>query len=172
MLLVALCIFLEDRGPVFFLQRRTGLDGRPFNVYKFRSMTVSHGEAGVRQAKKNDVRITKIGRVLRVFSVDELPQLLNVLSGEMSLVGPRPHALPHDAAWRELVPAYDRRFETRPGLTGYAQICGLRGEIKTVGDIHRRVEADLQYIDGWSLSLDIKIALRTVPLLFSDSNAY
>lgn len=174
--LVALAIVIEDGGPVLFRQRRTGLHGRVFTVLKFRSMAVTEDGAGhggeVRQASRWDARVTRVGAVIRALSIDELPQLCNVLRGDMSLVGPRPHALGHDEAWGGAVPAYRQRFRARPGLTGYAQVCGHRGEVRDIGDIVRRVEADNYYIDNWSLKLELQIVLRTIPLLFHDPKAY
>lgn len=170
--LVALGIMIEDGGPVLFRQRRTGLHGNIFTVLKFRSMRVAEDAGEVRQASKSDSRVTRIGAVIRALSIDELPQLYNVLRGDMSLVGPRPHALGHDETWGRAVPAYRHRFRTRPGLTGYAQVCGYRGEIREITDIARRTEADNYYIDNWSMKLELTIVLRTLPLLFHDPNAY
>lgn len=170
--LVAAAIAVEDGGPVLFRQQRTGLHGRVFTVLKFRSMSVAEDRGEVRQASRWDARVTRVGAVIRALSIDELPQLCNVLRGDMSLVGPRPHALRHDEAWGRAVPAYRHRFRTRPGLTGYAQVQGRRGEIRDIGDIVRRTEADNDYIDNWSLKLELQIILRTIPLLFHDPNAY
>jgi putative colanic acid biosynthesis UDP-glucose lipid carrier transferase len=170
--LVALAIWLEDRQPIFFRQQRTGLYGRTFRIYKFRTMTVAEDGARVRQATKGDQRITRVGAVLRALSLDELPQLLNVVRGDMSLVGPRPHALAHDEAWKDLVPGYGARFRTRPGLTGYAQVKGYRGEVRTRADIIGRIEADNYYIENWSIRLELSILLRTIPLIFHDPRAY
>jgi putative colanic acid biosynthesis UDP-glucose lipid carrier transferase len=172
LLTIAILVRLESPGPALFRQRRTGLNGVIFTVFKFRTMTVTEDGRTVRQATQNDTRITVLGGVLRKLSLDELPQLLNVLRGEMSLIGPRPHAVAHDEAWGEQVPNYARRFRARPGLTGYAAICGHRGEVKDIEAIVARIEADNAYIDDWSFWLDIKIALKTVPLVFTDSNAY
>jgi lipopolysaccharide/colanic/teichoic acid biosynthesis glycosyltransferase len=170
--LVALAIAVEDGGPVLYRQYRTGLHGRVFTVLKFRSMSVSEDGDEVRQACRWDARVTRVGAIIRALSIDELPQLYNVLRGDMSLVGPRPHAVRHDEAWGRAVPAYRQRFRTRPGLTGYAQIRGFRGEVRDIGDIVRRTEADNYYIDNWSLKLELQIVLRTIPLLFHDPNAY
>ena len=172
LLLIAIGIWLEDHDPVLFRQQRTGLHGRTFRIYKFRTMTVAEDGAEVRQATKGDQRVTRLGAMLRTLSLDELPQLINVLRGDMSLVGPRPHALAHDETWKVLAPGYASRFRARPGLTGLAQVQGLRGEIRTTEDIWRRVEADNHYIDNWSLALEISILFRTVPLLFHDPRAY
>lgn len=170
--LVALAIWVDDQGPILFRQQRTGLYGRAFRIYKFRTMTVAEDGAHVRQAVRGDQRITRVGAVLRALSLDELPQLLNVVRGEMSLVGPRPHALAHDEAWKRQVTGYLERFRTRPGLTGYAQVEGYRGEVRTRDDIRRRIEADNFYIENWSMRLELQILLRTIPLLFHDPRAY
>ncbi|MDZ4370997.1 MAG: sugar transferase [Phenylobacterium sp.] len=169
---VALLIRLESQGPALFRQRRTGLNGTIFTVFKFRTMRVEEDGAVVRQATQNDSRITPLGAILRKYSIDELPQLLNVLRGEMSLIGPRPHAVAHDVLWTEQVPGYARRFRTRPGLTGYAAVCGFRGEVRELQAIMDRVQSDNEYIDTWSFGLDLKIVWRTIPLVFSDTNAY
>lgn len=171
LLLIALAIRVEDGGPALFRQRRTGLHGAPFTILKFRSMSVAE-ELDVRQATRNDRRVTRVGAVLRQLSLDELPQLLNVLRGDMSLVGPRPHALQHDAAWSAEISGYTRRFRAKPGLTGYAQVSGLRGEARNIDQIVARVEADNYYIDNWSLRLELGILLRTAPLVFNDPRAY
>jgi lipopolysaccharide/colanic/teichoic acid biosynthesis glycosyltransferase len=169
---VALAIWIEDQRPVLFRQQRTGLSGRTFRIYKFRTMTVAEDDASVRQATKGDQRITRVGAVLRALSIDELPQLMNVLRGDMSLTGPRPHALAHDETWSSIVPGYRTRFRARPGLTGYAQVKGYRGEVRNPEDILLRVEADNYYIENWSLGLELRILLRTIPLLFHDPRAY
>ena len=158
--------------PALFRQRRTGLGGSVFTVFKFRTMTVAEDGDVIRQATRGDARLTSVGKVLRKFSLDELPQVLNVLRGEMSLIGPRPHALAHDETWSKLVPGYAQRFRARPGLSGYAQVCGYRGEVTDLASLRARVEADNEYIDTWSLLLDLKILLRTVPLIFRDTRAY
>jgi putative colanic acid biosynthesis UDP-glucose lipid carrier transferase len=172
MLAIALAIGCESPGPVFFRQQRTGLHGRRFTILKFRTMYVEPEGAEVRQARFGDRRVTNVGRVLRKLSIDELPQLINVLKGEMSLVGPRPHALSHDAQWSVTAAGYAERFRVRPGLTGLAQVRGLRGEI--VGDegVHLRVAADNEYIDSWSFAGDLQLLLRTVPLVLNDPKAY
>lgn len=172
MLLVAVAILIDDGGPVFFRQVRTGLGGRPFTIYKFRSMKVRRVTQDVRQATRGDPRLTRLGKLLRSLSIDELPQLFNILKGEMSLVGPRPHAIAHDEAWARMTRSYAGRFRARPGLTGYAQVTGLRGEILHADEVQARVDADNFYIDNWSLGLELSIMLRTVPLLFRDPNAY
>jgi polysaccharide biosynthesis protein PslA len=159
---VAVAIKLDSLGPVFFLQRRYGFNQEPFRIVKFRTMTSADDGAVVVQAKAVDPRVTRVGRWLRRWNIDELPQLLNVLRGEMSLVGPRPHALAHDQAWARKISLYARRHNVKPGITGWAQVNGLRGEIGTDEALRRRVEHDLYYIDNWSIWLDIQILLRTV----------
>ncbi len=162
LILVAMVICIESPGPAIFRQRRTGYDGRPFVIYKFRSMRVQEDGATVRQAGKDDSRITRFGRFLRRSSVDELPQLLNVLKGEMSLVGPRPHALAHDDYYSAALPEYRFRFKTKPGLTGLAQVSGLRGETQALETMAARVAHDVEYIRTWSFALDVKILARTL----------
>ncbi len=165
LLIAALWIKLETRGPVFFRQRRTGRGGEVFRIYKFRTMGVCEDGADIPQASRCDPRITRSGRFLRRTSIDELPQLLNVLKGEMSLVGPRPHALAHDALFRALVPSYDRRFAARPGMTGLAQVRGQRGRTDTSAEIAERLESDLEYIRDWSLKLDLVLIARSALLV-------
>lgn len=172
LLTIAILVRLESRGPALFRQRRTGLGGEIFTVFKFRTMTVAEDGDTVRQATRDDARVTALGAVLRKFSLDELPQFINVLRGEMSLIGPRPHAVAHDETWSRIAPGYDLRFRARPGLTGYAAVCGFRGEVKELQAIVDRVEADNEYIDTWSFALDMKIAWRTIPLIFGDARAY
>jgi putative colanic acid biosynthesis UDP-glucose lipid carrier transferase len=172
LLLVGAAIAVESGGPVLFRQERTGYRGRVFTIFKFRTMTVvEHGSVSL-QATRGDVRVTRIGFILRKLSLDELPQLLNVVRGEMSLIGPRPHATGHDANFARAVPGYADRFNARPGLTGLAQVNGHRGEIRSVACIAARVANDRDYIRRWSLWLDLQILLRTVPLLFGDPKAY
>jgi putative colanic acid biosynthesis UDP-glucose lipid carrier transferase len=170
--LVAVAVRVESPGPALFRQKRTGLNGHVFTVLKFRTMTVVEDGDTIRQATRDDARVTALGGVLRRLSLDELPQILNVLKGEMSLIGPRPHAVAHDTAWGQAVPNYARRFRARPGLTGYAAIRGHRGEVTDLKSIVDRVEADNDYIDNWSLRLDMQIIWKTIPLIFSDVNAY
>lgn len=172
LLTIAMLVRLESRGPALFRQRRTGLHGEIFTVFKFRTMTVTEDGDSVRQATVGDARVTALGAILRKLSLDELPQLLNVLRGDMSLIGPRPHAVAHDETWGKQVPGYERRFRARPGLTGYAAVCGFRGEVKQLQAIVDRVEADNEYIDTWTFALDMKIVWRTLPLIFGDSRAY
>lgn len=170
--LVATVVRLETPGPAIFRQRRTGYRGRVFTIYKFRTMAVTEDCAKVRQATRNDERVTASGALLRKLSIDELPQLWNVLKGDMSIVGPRPHALAHDEHYGVLIATYAARFRARPGLTGYAQIHGFRGEVRDTRYMIGRVAADNCYIEEWSLSLDAAILFRTVPLIFGDPRAY
>jgi putative colanic acid biosynthesis UDP-glucose lipid carrier transferase len=171
-IVVGLLIRLETKGPAIFRQRRSGLRGNMFVIYKFRSMRVLEDGDSVVQATKSDDRITKVGAVIRRMSVDELPQLLNVLKGEMSLVGPRPHALAHDDYYSRAVPQYNLRFLTKPGLTGLAQVTGLRGRTENPEDMAKRVASDLSYIQSWSLLGDIVILIRTVCIVAFQSSAY
>jgi len=171
MLLLALLVKLSSRGPVIFKQRRYGLDGEEILIYKFRSMTVCEDGTRVEQATRSDTRVTPIGRILRKTSLDELPQLLNVLQGRMSLVGPRPHAVAHNEMYRKLIHGYMLRHKIRPGMTGWAQVHGLRGETDTVDKMRRRVEYDLDYLRHWSVWLDVKILVRTL-LMITDRSAY
>lgn len=172
LLLVALLIKFESRGPVFFRQARGGLNGQAFTIFKFRSMRVQENGDKVVQARRDDDRITTIGRLIRKTSIDELPQLLNVLRGDMSIVGPRPHALAHDAQYGALIANYHLRFRARPGLTGLAQIKGLRGGTNAIEAMAARVDADNDYIEGWSFGEDVRIILMTVPHLLMAENAY
>ena len=160
-LVVAVLIRLDSPGPVFFRQKRYGFNQQPFGVFKFRSMRTD-GDTVFRQATRNDNRITPIGALMRRSNIDELPQLLNVLRGEMSLVGPRPHALAHDRSFENRIALYARRHNVMPGITGWAQVNGLRGETLTDLDMERRVQHDLHYIDNWSVWLDIRIMVMTV----------
>ncbi len=161
MALIALAIRLDGPGPVFFRQRRHGLNHRVIEVLKFRTMRVMEDGAAVKQATKDDPRITRVGKWLRRTSLDELPQLINILKGEMSLVGPRPHALVHNEFYGDMLERYANRHQVKPGLTGWAQISGFRGETRAAEDMQRRVEHDLHYIDHWSIWLDLKILLLT-----------
>jgi putative colanic acid biosynthesis UDP-glucose lipid carrier transferase len=159
---VAIAIAAETRGSPLFRQKRSGYRGTPFVIYKFRTMRVQEDGPDVIQARRDDDRITRVGLLLRRTSVDELPQLLNVLKGDMSLVGPRPHAIAHDEYYGACVPGYRSRFETKPGLTGLAQVSGLRGQTKDISDMAARVAKDIEYIETWSFFLDVKILCRTV----------
>jgi putative colanic acid biosynthesis UDP-glucose lipid carrier transferase len=172
MALIAIGVKLSSRGPILFRQRRYGLNGEEINVYKFRSMTVCEDGATVAQATKNDRRITRFGRFLRRTSLDELPQLVNVIEGKMSLVGPRPHAVAHNEQYRKLICGYMIRHKVRPGITGWAQVNGLRGETETVDKMSARVKFDIDYLNQWSLWMDIKILVRTVLLVLRDDKAY
>lgn len=169
---VALAIKLDSTGPILFRQRRCGFNGRCFQIYKFRTMSVLEDGPTITQAQCSDSRVTPLGKWLRRTSIDELPQLLNVLEGSMSLVGPRPHALAHDTHFDKVVRNYAFRHRVKPGLTGWAQVNGYRGPTPTPEDIERRVEHDLWYIDNWSLGLDLTILLQTIVEVMRSRNAY
>ena len=170
---VACLIKATSRGPIIFKQKRNGAAGKAFTVLKFRSMThVSCLERRVLQATRSDARITFVGRFIRRTSIDELPQLFNVLKGEMSLIGPRPHAIEHDTFYSEKIPLYSWRFVARPGLSGLAQVSGARGETRQVSDMERRVILDIEYIRKASLVQDMRIALATCREMLSSSSAY
>ena len=171
--LVAVLVRLDSPGPALFRQTRTGLNGRTVLIYKFRTMYVQEDGAIVRQARRGDARMTRLGAVLRKTSLDELPQLLNVLRGDMALVGPRPHALAHDSHYGAQIAVYRQRFAVRPGITGWAQINGSRGPTPELADMQRRVEFDLWYVQNHSFTLDLKILVATVLHLWPGrSNAY
>ena len=172
MLLIALAVKFTSPGPVLFRQRRYGLNGEEIMVYKFRSMTVCEDGPLVTQATKQDVRVTALGRLLRKTSLDELPQFLNVLEGKMSVVGPRPHAVAHNEQYRKLINGYMIRHKVRPGITGLAQVNGLRGETETVDKMRERVRFDLEYLSNWSPWLDVKIILKTLGVLIRGERAY
>lgn len=173
MLAVALAVKLSSPGPVLFKQKRHGANGQPIEVYKFRSMKVhTEKEGQVTQATQGDSRITPVGAFIRRTSLDELPQFINVLQGRMSIVGPRPHALAHNEYYKDLVESYMKRHKMKPGITGLAQVRGFRGETDTLDKMQRRVECDLEYINNWSLLLDIKIIIGTVFKGFINANAY
>jgi putative colanic acid biosynthesis UDP-glucose lipid carrier transferase len=172
MLALAIGVKLSSPGPVIFRQRRNGLDGEEIWVYKFRSMTTQDNGPVVKQATRDDPRITPFGRFIRRTSLDELPQFLNVLQGRMSIVGPRPHAVAHNELYSQTIKAYMVRHKVRPGITGWAQVNGLRGETDTVEKMRARVEYDIEYLRTWSLWMDIKIILRTVKVAFFNSQAY
>jgi len=172
LILVALLIKLDSPGPIFFVQRRFGFNQQPFRIIKFRSMRTLDDGAVIQQARPDDPRLTRIGRWLRRWNIDEIPQLFNVLTGDMSLVGPRPHALSHDREYEHRISLYARRHNMKPGITGWAQIHGLRGETDTDEKMRKRVEYDLFYIDNWSLWLDLKIIARTVLSRTPYQNAY
>jgi putative colanic acid biosynthesis UDP-glucose lipid carrier transferase len=164
--LVALAIKIDSPGPVFFRQRRYGQNNRVFRIFKFRTMTVTEDGQNVEQAKRNDSRVTRAGWFLRRTSIDELPQLINVFKGEMSIVGPRPHALAHDIIFEQQQDCFSQRRRVLPGLTGWAQVNGFRGETKTAKDIRNRLQYDLYYIENWSIWLDLEIMVRTMLVLF------
>ncbi|MGH8129863.1 MAG: undecaprenyl-phosphate glucose phosphotransferase [Steroidobacteraceae bacterium] len=173
MIAIAVRVRRSSPGPILFRQRRYGLDGREFVVYKFRTMTVCEDKDDViRQATRDDSRVTPVGRFLRRTSLDELPQLLNVLVGTMSLVGPRPHAVAHNEHYRKLVSGYMLRHKVRPGITGLAQVNGLRGETANLDKMYQRVQFDLEYLKNWSLGLDIRILLRTASIVLRDRSAF
>ena len=169
--ILAVLIRLDSSGPVLFRQKRLGYRGQPFDILKLRTMRVLENGETVVQASAGDARTTRVGRWLRTFSLDELPQLINVVKGEMSLVGPRPHAWAHDMLYARLIPGYERRQCIKPGITGWAQVHGLRGPTPTVEIMSRRVEHDAWYADHASLALDLKILLRTPLELVRRRNA-
>jgi putative colanic acid biosysnthesis UDP-glucose lipid carrier transferase len=164
LLLVAIAVLIEHPGPIIFRQRRTGYGGVPFVIYKFRTMTVLEDGHMVVPATRDDGRTTRFGRFLRRTSIDELPQLVNVLKGDMSLVGPRPHALAHDEFFGGTVRGYDDRFLAKPGITGLAQVSGLRGEIRGPSCMAARLDKDLEYVSRWSVGMDIDILFRTLTM--------
>jgi Undecaprenyl-phosphate glucose phosphotransferase len=170
--LVAAAIKIDSPGPVLFRQRRLGFNQRVFTIVKFRTMTVADDGDVVRQATRNDQRVTRVGRFLRRWNIDELPQIINVLAGQMSLVGPRPHAIAHDRQYDGRIALYARRHNVKPGITGWAQVHGLRGETDTVDKMQARVEHDLFYIDNWSVLLDLEIMARTVLSRKAFTNAF
>ena len=171
--LIALGVKLSSPGPVIFKQRRNGLDGDEIVVYKFRSMANQDDDGGVvAQATRNDPRVTRFGAFLRASSLDELPQFVNVLQGRMSIVGPRPHAVTHNDAYRQIIKAYMVRHKVKPGITGWAQVNGHRGETETIEKMKARVEYDLEYLRNWSLGLDLRIIAGTIRLVFFDRHAY
>jgi Undecaprenyl-phosphate glucose phosphotransferase len=174
-LLLVICalIKLDSRGPVLFRQKRYGFNNEVIEVFKFRTMYVDGcDDQAVAQATKQDPRVTRVGRILRRTSLDELPQFLNVLSGTMSIVGPRPHAVAHNEQYSRLIDEYLARHRVKPGITGWAQVNGLRGETETLDKMEQRVRYDLYYIENWSLLFDIRIILRTLFVGFSHPNAY
>ena len=169
---IALLVRMGSPGPIIFRQRRYGLDGEEIIVYKFRSMTSVDDGPEVKQAQRDDARITPIGAILRKTSLDELPQLVNVVQGRMSLVGPRPHAVAHNELYRKLIKGYMLRHKVRPGITGWAQVNGLRGETETVEKMEARIRYDLDYLRNWSLRLDLYILFKTVMVIANDRHAY
>jgi len=172
LLAVACLVKFSSPGPIIFKQRRYGLDGKEIIVYKFRSMSVCEDGPNVPQARKGDVRVTRIGGILRKTSLDELPQFVSVLQGRMSIVGPRPHAVAHNEMYRKLIKGYMVRHKVKPGITGWAQVNGYRGETETLDKMQGRVDYDLEYLRNWSLNLDLYIIFRTVWLVFKDASAY
>jgi putative colanic acid biosynthesis UDP-glucose lipid carrier transferase len=172
LLVIALAVKLSSPGPVIFRQRRYGLYGEEIIVYKFRSMTVMENGATVTQASRNDQRLTRIGGFLRRSSLDELPQFINVLQGRMSIVGPRPHAVAHNEQYRKLIKGYMLRHKVKPGITGWAQVNGLRGETATLDKMEARIQYDLDYLRNWSLWLDLWIVLKTIKVVLARENAF
>jgi Undecaprenyl-phosphate glucose phosphotransferase len=173
LLAIACAVKLSSPGPVLFTQRRKGANGKVFSIYKFRSMRVhAESEGVVRQATRNDSRVTRVGAFLRRTSLDELPQFFNVLRGEMSVVGPRPHAIEHDALYQNIVDGYIHRYRIKPGITGWAQVNGFRGETDSVEKMQQRVEHDLYYLSNWSFALDMRIVLLTFVKGLVHRNAY
>jgi putative colanic acid biosynthesis UDP-glucose lipid carrier transferase len=172
LLAIGSAVRLSSRGPVIFKQKRYGLNGEEILVFKFRSMTVCEDGANVVQATRGDRRITRLGQFLRRTSLDELPQIFNVLLGHMSFVGPRPHAVAHNEQYRKLISGYMLRHKVQPGITGWAQVNGLRGETDTVEKMRQRVEYDLEYLRNWSLGLDLQIIVRTIRVVLFDRSAY
>ncbi len=172
LLIIAVAVKTGSPGPIIFKQRRCGLDGREIVVYKFRSMTVTEDGNTIEQAKVNDARITPLGALLRRTSLDELPQFLNVLQGRMSIVGPRPHAVAHNELYRKLIKGYMVRHKVKPGITGWAQINGFRGETNTLDKMEGRIHFDLDYLRNWSLRLDLYIIYKTIRLVLKDQKAY
>ncbi|HMH20063.1 MAG TPA: exopolysaccharide biosynthesis polyprenyl glycosylphosphotransferase, partial [Burkholderiales bacterium] len=171
MLAIAIGVKLSSPGPVLFKQRRYGLDGKEILIYKFRTMTVLEDGKVIRQATRNDRRVTRFGALLRRTSLDELPQFFNVLQGRMSVVGPRPHAVAHNEMYRGLIKGYMIRHKVRPGITGLAQVNGLRGETDTLDKMQARIEHDLAYLRNWSLQLDLQIVVKTVFVLLKKQDA-
>lgn len=172
LLALALGVKMNSPGPVLFKQRRYGLDGRDIVVYKFRSMTVCEDGDKIVQATRNDSRVTRLGAIMRRTSLDELPQFVNVLQGRMSIVGPRPHAVAHNEEYRKLIKGYMIRHKVKPGITGWAQVNGYRGETDSVDKMKMRIDYDLDYLRRWSLLLDLTIIAQTVRLVFKDAKAY
>jgi exopolysaccharide biosynthesis polyprenyl glycosylphosphotransferase len=169
--LVSIAVALETSGPVLFCQKRTGLNGKTFPIFKFRSMHVMEDGADVRQAVQGDARITRVGRIIRKFSLDELPQLFNVLAGDMSLVGPRPHAVAHDIEYGAAISNYAVRFQVKPGITGWAQVNGARGVTPTTDIMQDRVNLDAWYVEHAGLALDLMILARTPLAVLRTRNA-
>jgi putative colanic acid biosynthesis UDP-glucose lipid carrier transferase len=171
MAIIAIGVKLSSPGPVIFKQRRWGLNGEEILVYKFRTMTVCEDGGEIQQASRGDQRLTSLGAFLRRTSLDELPQFFNVIRGSMSIVGPRPHAVAHNEYYRQRIPGYMLRHKVRPGITGWAQINGMRGSSE-LQDMEKRIEYDLDYLRRWSLWFDLKIIVSSVFLIFLDNKAY
>jgi putative colanic acid biosysnthesis UDP-glucose lipid carrier transferase len=161
LLAAAIALKLDSNGPIIFRQKRVGWQGEEFVILKLRTMTVLEDGATIKQARRNDPRVTRVGKFLRRSSIDELPQLFNVLKGDMALVGPRPHAVAHDDEFKFRVAGYSFRQHVKPGITGWAQVNGLRGETRSLREMAERIEFDLWYINNWSIGLDISILFRT-----------
>jgi putative colanic acid biosynthesis UDP-glucose lipid carrier transferase len=172
LLIIAVVIKTTSDGPIIFKQRRNGFNNKEIVIYKFRSMTTQDNGLVIAQATKNDIRVTPIGNFLRKYSLDELPQFINVIQGGMSIVGPRPHAVAHNKEYAKLIPAYNQRASIKPGITGLAQINGFRGETDTLEKMQKRIDMDLHYINNWTLWLDIKIIVITAYKTFFTLNAY
>ena len=172
LLIIAAAIKLDSPGPILFRQRRHGFNGKQFKIFKFRTMTVLEDGRSIAQATPDDKRFTRMGKWLRRTSIDELPQLLNVLSGTMSIVGPRPHAVAHDDHFHRIVRNYALRHHVKPGLTGWAQVNGCRGQTRTDADMEQRVKLDIWYIDNWNIGLDVWIMCRTAFEILRGNNAY
>jgi putative colanic acid biosysnthesis UDP-glucose lipid carrier transferase len=172
LIVLALAVKFTSPGPIIFKQRRYGLDGEQILVYKFRSMTVTEDGPTIQQAQKNDARVTPLGAIMRRTSLDELPQFINVLQGRMSIVGPRPHAVAHNELYRKLIKGYMVRHKVRPGITGWAQVNGYRGETTTLDKMQGRIDYDLDYLRNWSLRLDLHIILKTIKLVLKDEKAH
>jgi putative colanic acid biosynthesis UDP-glucose lipid carrier transferase len=172
MLAIGWAVKLGSPGPAIFKQRRYGLDGEEILVYKFRSMRVTEDGSTIAQAQKDDRRTTALGAFLRKTSLDELPQFINVLQGRMSIVGPRPHAVAHNEIYRKLIKGYMVRHKVKPGITGWAQVNGFRGETDTLDKMQGRIDLDLDYLRHWTLALDILIILKTIRLVLKDHKAY
>ena len=172
MLMVALLIKLDSKGPVLFTQTRNGFGNHTFRILKFRTLHTVEDGAEIKQVSRNDNRVTTIGRLLRRTSIDELPQLWNIIRGDMSIVGPRPHAAAHNSQYGKQIANYAFRHHVKPGLTGWAQVNGFRGETRTVELMMQRVNHDLWYIDNWSLWIDVKIIVRTFMQVLIQPSAY
>ena len=172
MFAIAVAVKFSSPGPAIFRQRRYGLDGSEIVVYKFRTMRVMEDGGTIQQVSKDDERVTRVGAFLRRSSLDELPQFVNVLQGRMSIVGPRPHAVAHNEMYRKLVKGYMQRHKVKPGVTGWAQVNGLRGETETLEKMKARIEYDLDYLRNWSLRLDLYIIAKTVWVVLRGDNAY